>query len=107
MLPEYELVRVTTGTYDLVVDSAIVGRITRREQIGRNVVKSFLYSGSGRHVGLWEGNVSNTTLDDYDERAVRSLIKRPKTTRDAAAQHLLEAYARARVAFPPPLQNSA
>jgi hypothetical protein len=96
----YDIVRVRAGVYDVVVDEMVVGRIERREQVGRNTVKSYLYSGSGRHVGLWEGTVSNAALDEYDERAVRSRITRPKTTREAAAEHLLDAYAGARVALP-------
>jgi hypothetical protein len=97
MRDDHEFVRVELGIYDVVVEGVIVRRIARRDQIGRNTVKSFLFSGTGRHVGLWEGSVANAGLDAYDERKVRTHITRPKTSRETAAQHLLAAYEKAGV----------
>ena len=92
--------------YDVLVDVAVVGRVVRREQIGRNLVKSYVHSGSGRHVALWEGSVAEVHLDDLHRRAIEGRITRPKTNRRAAAEHLLEAYAAAGVPLPATYQAS-
>jgi hypothetical protein len=88
------------SAWDVIVDGAVVGRITRRRQIGRNLVKDPRYSGTGRHVDLWEATVAHVGLSEDEARAVQHEITRPKRTRDTAASHILDAYKRAGVELP-------
>jgi len=73
------------AAWELIVDGAVVGRIMRRRQIGRNLVKDFRYSGPGRQVDLWEANVAHIGLSEDEASAVQREITRPKRTRDTAA----------------------
>jgi hypothetical protein len=86
--------------WDVLADGAIIGRVERRWQVGRNLVRSYLYSGSGRYVGLWEGTVAHVGLDEDERRFVQREIKRPKRTRETAARHIVEAYEKAGVPLP-------
>jgi hypothetical protein len=89
----------------VVVDGAIIGRVERKQQPGLNRVKDYRYSGSDysgktRMAKLWEGDVDSIGLDNHDRLAVKRYITKPKTDRVSAAQHLLDAYGKARVSLP-------
>jgi hypothetical protein len=86
--------------WDVFVDGACIGTLRRRGQIGLNRTKSYLYSGSGRHVALWEGTVEGVALGEDEREAVERHVTRGKTTRQTAAQHLVDAYQRAGVPLP-------
>jgi hypothetical protein len=87
------------SAWDVIVDGVVVGRIDKRQHIGRNLTCSYEHSGV-RHVELWEATVADTALSDEEKCAVEERITRPKRTRDTAAQHLLDAYAAAEVTLP-------
>jgi hypothetical protein len=92
------------AAWDVIVDGAVVGRIMRRRQTGRNLVKDFRYSGPGRQVDLWEAKVAHVVSED-EAGAVQREITRPKRTRDTAASHLLDAYKKAGVALPQQIER--
>jgi hypothetical protein len=89
----------------VVVNGAIVGRVERRQQAGLNRVKDYRYSGSAsngrtRRARLWEPSVDCVGLDTPERLAVKHHITKPKTDRLSAANHLIEAYGKAKVALP-------
>jgi hypothetical protein len=88
------------AAWDVIADGAVIGRISRRHQIGRNLVKDYRYSGPGRQVDLWEATVAQVGLGEEEASAVQHEITRPKRTRETAASHILEAYEKAGVPLP-------
>jgi hypothetical protein len=88
------------SAWEVLVDGAVIGRLDRRDQIGLNLTKSFPHSGPGRRVSLWEGTVDNADLTADEAHAVQQRIRRPKTNRLTAAQHICAAYAAAGVDLP-------
>jgi hypothetical protein len=69
------------AAWDVIVDGAVVGRIMRRRQTGRNLVS------------------------EDEAGAVQREITRPRRTRDTAASHLLDAYKKAGVALPQQIER--
>lgn len=77
----------------------VVCRLTRSDSLGRGYSKSQM---STRRVSAWRGSVAHVPgLSDIERRAVqRELDSRDKTTREMAAQHVLDSYAKAGVPLP-------
>lgn len=103
-LSTFELIRCdppsdALAAWNVIVDEAVVGRLEKRAQIGRNLTPSYEHSGV-RHVELWEATVSDAALSPEERAAVEDHITRPKRTRDTAAKHLLDAYVSAGVDLP-------
>jgi hypothetical protein len=103
-MTDFELIRVdppsdATSALNVVVAEAVVGRLDKRPQIGRNLTRDFRLSGT-RHVELWEATTGDAALTAEEQAAVEERITRPKRTRDTAAKHLLDAYAAAGVDLP-------
>lgn len=100
----FELIRCNPpsdalAAWTVVVGEAVIGRLEKRAQIGRNLTRSYELSGV-RHVELWEATVSDAALSPEQRAAVEEHITRPKRTRDTAAKHLLDAYVSAGVDLP-------
>jgi hypothetical protein len=83
--------------WSVLYDDAVIGRVERYRSLGRGFSKSQMCT---RHVLVWAGTVANAELSDDDRRAVQQHIRRDKTSREAAVDHIIEAYARSGVQLP-------
>jgi hypothetical protein len=106
---EITLKRIASDTaeasYRMLVDQVVIGRVERRKELGRNLTRSYVdsgshYDGRTRRAKLWNGVVDCADLDEHNRRAIQRHVTRPKTNHIAAAQHLVEAFAKAEVAVP-------
>lgn len=89
----------------MLVEGIIVGRVERHKELGRNLVKSFVVSGSDydgrtRRAKLWTAIVDYHELDDQGRRLVQHHVTRTKTNRHDAAKHLLAAFDAAGIPLP-------
>jgi hypothetical protein len=86
-------------SWNMLCAGAVVCRLTRADSLGRGYSKSQM---STRHVSVWRGSVAQVPgLSDIERRAVqRELDSRDKTTRETAALHALDSYAKASVPLP-------
>jgi hypothetical protein len=104
-----ELERITNddseATYNVLVEGIIIGRVERHKELGRNLVKSFVVSGSDydgrtRRARLWTAVVDYHEIDDQERRLVQHHVTRTKTNRHDAAKHLLAAFDAAGIPLP-------
>lgn len=83
--------------WSVLCGDAVIGRVERYRSLGRGFSKSQMCT---RHVLVWASTVTNAELSDDDRRAVQQHIRRDKTSREAAVDHIIEAYARAGIELP-------
>lgn len=104
-----ELERIDNGdseaAYNVLVEGIVIGRVERHKELGRNLVKSFVVSGSDydgktRRAKLWKAVVDCADLDDYERCAIQRHITRTKTNRHDAAKYLVAGFAAAGVTVP-------
>jgi hypothetical protein len=102
-------VRITNddaeAAYNVLVEGIIVGRVERHKELGRNLVKSFVVSGSDydgrtRRAKLWAAIVDYDAIGDHERRIIQRHVTRTKTNRHDAAKHLLAAFDAAGIPLP-------
>lgn len=85
--------------WSVLYGNAVIGRIQRHRSFGRGFSKSQMCT---RHIMVWSSTVADVGLSGDDHRAVQRQIRRDKTSREAAVEHIIEAYACAGVQLPIP-----